>query len=74
MVRVLPKNETIRKLLKHPVGGAFRAEGPAEWPSDSFTARRIADGDIIADGDAAAEAAVEKKEEKPAKQSRSRAE
>ena len=46
MVRVIPKNDTLRKLLKHPVGGPFRAEGAAEWPSDSFTARRIADGDV----------------------------
>jgi len=49
MVRVLPKNDAIRKLIKHPVGGPFRAEGAAEWPSDSFTARRIADGDVTAE-------------------------
>jgi len=28
------------------VAKGFRAEGPADWPNDSFTARRIADGDV----------------------------
>ena len=46
MVKVLPKNDTIRKLIKHPVGGPFRAEGAMDWPDDSFTARRVADGDV----------------------------
>jgi hypothetical protein len=45
-MQVLPKNDEVRKLLKHPVAKGFRAEGPSEWPDDSFTARRIADGDI----------------------------
>jgi|SoiMetStandDraft_5_1073268.scaffolds.fasta_scaffold212023_2 hypothetical protein len=45
-MKVLPKNDQVRKLLKHPVAKGFRAEGPADWPNDSFTARRIADGDV----------------------------
>lgn len=45
-MKVLPKDDNIRKILKHPVAKAFPAEGPAEWPDDSFTHRRIADGDI----------------------------
>lgn len=47
MVKVVPKNDTMRKLLKHPSNMvAFREEGPMEWPDDAFTARRIADGDV----------------------------
>ena len=62
-MKVVPKNDTIRKLIKHPAAGPFRAEGPADWPDDSFTARRIADGDVTV------EQATEKHEErhKPAK-------
>ena len=46
MIKVTPKNDTIRKLIKHPTAGAFRTEGSSDWPDDSFTARRIADGDV----------------------------
>jgi hypothetical protein len=47
VVRVLPKNEQIRKYLKHhPSRVGFLAEGSAEWPNDVFTKRRIADGDV----------------------------
>jgi hypothetical protein len=45
-MKVLPKNDDIRRVLFHPNAGKFRAEGPAEWPDDSFTNRRIKDGDI----------------------------
>ena len=58
MVKVLPKNAAIRKLIKHPVGGPFRGEGPAEWPKDTFTARRIADGDVTVEQ-------AEKKDDQP---------
>lgn len=47
MVKVLPKNDVMRRLLKHPSNNvAFQAEGSADWPDDSFTHRRIADGDV----------------------------
>lgn len=47
MVKVLPKNDAMRRLLKHPSNNvAFREEGPMEWPDDSFTHRRIQDGDV----------------------------
>lgn len=47
VVRVLPRNDEIRKYLKHPTTRVgFLAEGAAEWPNDQFTRRRIADGDI----------------------------
>ena len=45
-MKVVPKNDTIRKLMKHPVAGSFRSEGSSDWPDDSFTHRRIADGDV----------------------------
>ena len=45
-MKVKAKNDDIRKILKHPTGGAFREDGTAEWPDDSYTFRRIADGDV----------------------------
>jgi hypothetical protein len=45
-MQVVPKNDEMRKLLKHPSGVGFREKGPANWPNDSFTARRVRDGDI----------------------------
>lgn len=47
-VTVWARNETMRKLLRHPSGVSFREdinEGVA-WPADTFTARRIRDGDV----------------------------
>ena len=49
-VRVTPKNEELRKVLKHPRGGAFGQSGSAEWPNDRFTQRRIAEGDVTVEG------------------------
>lgn len=47
-MKVWPKDENMRKILVHPQGGiAFHEEGPIDWPDDSFTARRVADGDIL---------------------------
>ena len=47
-IRVEPKNEDIRRVLKHPRGMiGFRSEGSIEWPNDTFTHRRIRDGDVI---------------------------
>jgi hypothetical protein len=46
-VRVLPRDETIRKHITHqPTGIAFPATGSVEWPNDRFTQRRIRDGDV----------------------------
>lgn len=45
-IRVLPKDDSVRRLIKHPRGGAFRGEGSVEWPLDGFTKRRLADGTI----------------------------
>jgi hypothetical protein len=47
MVRVTPRDDGIRKFIRHmPSGVGFPKEGPAEWPLDRFTKRRIADGDV----------------------------
>jgi hypothetical protein len=69
VVRVLPKNELIRKYIKHArtrVG--FPAEGSAEWPNDTFTKRRIMDGDVTIEAPGALQAgeqqpAIEQKSE-----------
>jgi hypothetical protein len=45
-VRVTPKNDDIRRVLKHPRLGGFRSTGSIEWPLDTFTKRRIADGSV----------------------------
>ena len=47
VVRVLPKNDQIRKYLKHPAKRVgFLAEGSIEWPNDAFTRKRIKEGDV----------------------------
>lgn len=48
-MRVWPKNDNIRKLIVHASGIGFPDEGPAEWPDDSFTHRRMMDGDITSE-------------------------
>ena len=48
-MKVWPKNDEMRKILKHPTGVPFPAEGPADWPEDTFTHRRINDGDVTLD-------------------------
>jgi hypothetical protein len=45
-IRVVPANDDMRRLLKHPKVGGFRSEGGVEWPDDRFTKRRLADGSI----------------------------
>jgi hypothetical protein len=52
-IKVFAANETMREVLRHPSNGIrFRDDiGQAvEWPNDSFTARRIADGSVRTDG------------------------
>jgi hypothetical protein len=46
-MQVWPKNELMRKHLKHANGTGFRETGPADWPDDSFTHRRVTDGDVV---------------------------
>lgn len=46
-VRVVPRDETIRRDIKHMPGGImFPAEGSVEWPLDQFTKRRLRDGTV----------------------------
>ena len=45
-VRVEPTSDYMRRLIRHPVAGKFRAEGSLEWPNDTFTARRLAEGSV----------------------------
>jgi hypothetical protein len=60
-MKVLPKDDNVRKILYHPTGGKFRAEGPADWPDDTFTARRLRDGDITKEEDVKKEHEVQAK-------------
>jgi hypothetical protein len=48
VAKVWLKNQDVLKYLKHPVSkvGFRDANAYAIWPDDSFTARRIRDGDV----------------------------
>ncbi|HEY7420184.1 MAG TPA: hypothetical protein VH593_33715, partial [Ktedonobacteraceae bacterium] len=61
------KNEAVLKFLKHPVNkvGFRDMNTPVVWPDDSFTARRIRDGDVSADAPAPE---TKKKKETPPEQ------
>jgi hypothetical protein len=48
-IRVTPRDDDMRRVLRHPTAGGFRAEGSALWPSDRFTKRRLADGTVTRD-------------------------
>jgi hypothetical protein len=75
-MQVWPKNEEMRKILRHPNGVGFHPEGSVEWPDDTFTYRRLQDGDVttvspVAETPAAeapaAETPAEKKSSRAAK-------
>lgn len=66
-VRVVPRDDDVRRLVAHPHAGAFRAEGGATWPNDRFTTRRLAEGSITLEGEKhEGEKREGKDEEKPA--------
>jgi hypothetical protein len=48
-VKVWPRDENVRRLLKHPFGMRFREtlNDGVEWPDDLFTKRRIKDGSVL---------------------------
>lgn len=48
-IAVQPASDELRALLRHPTAGGFPSTGPAHWPKDSFTLRRIADGGVTID-------------------------
>jgi hypothetical protein len=55
VVQVMPKNDLIRKYLMHmPSRTKFPASGPATWPLDNFTRKRVRDGDVTVEGGEAA--------------------
>ena len=46
-VRVNPRDDVIRRDIKHGVAGIrFPVEGSVEWPLDQFTKRRLRDGSV----------------------------
>jgi hypothetical protein len=46
-VRVMPRDEAIRKGIAHPEGNLkFPDSGSVEWPLDQFTQRRLRDGTV----------------------------
>jgi len=45
-VRVVPRDEKVRRQIGHPLGGKFPARGSKEWPNDQFTQNRITDGTV----------------------------
>jgi hypothetical protein len=48
-IRVMPRDDEVRRFIAHaPSGLRFPAHGSVEWPHDTFTRRRIADGTVIA--------------------------
>jgi hypothetical protein len=54
-VRVVPRSDSLRRVLVHPNGTKFRETGSREWPMDQFTKRRLREGAIT----------IEKKEAVP---------
>jgi hypothetical protein len=65
-VRVLPRDDDMRAILKHPVNGAgFLATGSVEWPDDAFTQRRIEDGSVTLEGSSKRSAATGSPPDKP---------
>lgn len=50
-VRVNPASDSLRGALVHPSGIKFPEHGSVEWPLDSFTKRRIADGSVTREDD-----------------------
>jgi hypothetical protein len=45
-IRVEPKDDAMRRLLKHPKAGRFRSSGSAEWPDDKYTQKRLREGSV----------------------------
>ena len=55
-VKVLAANETFRRVLRHPSGNLrfqSKIDQAVEWPKDSYTRRRIAEGAVYVEGTAA---------------------
>lgn len=59
-VQVWPASEALARVLKHPNGTRFRSDisQPVDWPYDSFTYRRVRDGDVLLSGAASTQPAA----------------
>lgn len=79
-VRVVPRDDVIRRDIRHGVSGARfpESEGSVEWPFDQFTKRRLRDGTVTLETPAAQEERKQEREQdnlryKPARESSSAA-
>lgn len=45
-IKVVPRDDTMRRKLVHPSGVGFRSTGGATWPLDRFTRQRLKEGAI----------------------------
>jgi hypothetical protein len=71
-VRVNPRDEELRKVLKHPANGVkFLPTGSVEWPLDQFTKRRLYDGSVTLE-DVTAPAVEEQQQPEPQQASAAR--
>jgi hypothetical protein len=60
-MKVMAKNEALRKALKHPTAGILPKDGSwADWPEDTFTYRLVRDGDLLTEEQPATKPAEEK--------------
>ncbi len=67
-MKVWPRDDSVRRLYKHPTAGAFRAEGSAEWPRDQFTWRSIKDGIVLTTPPKSEQPKVERRSERKAEE------
>jgi hypothetical protein len=73
-IKVWAANEEMREVLRHPHGIRFRdtLDEGVEWPNDSFTTRRIAEGSVRTDGAGSGNQAPEDESLNPREQSAAR--
>lgn len=71
-IKVYAANETMREVLRHPGGGSFPdslGEG-TEWPNDSFTQRRLAEGSIGTEASSGGESSEPDQSQNPREQAK----
>lgn len=74
-IKVYPANDAMREVLRHPGRGIrFRdnLDQGVEWPNDSFTQRRIAEGSILTEPATSGEYVAPDKSLNPREQSAAR--
>jgi hypothetical protein len=56
-IKVFAANETMRGVLRHHTGTRFRdkLDQGVEWPNDSFTKRRLAEGSVLTEASSGGE-------------------